>query len=72
MILTGEKNGLSAVSKTVGYTVAIAAKNVLNGKIKSRGVIGPFIREVYSSVGDELEKIGLFCKEYNTRLIPKL
>ena len=72
MLLTGEKNGLSAISKTVGYTVAIAAKNVLNGKITTKGVIGPFIKEVYSSVGDELEKIGLFCKEYKTRLIPKL
>lgn len=72
MILTGEKNGLSAVSKTVGYTVAIAAKNVLNGNIKTSGVIGPFIKEVYSSVGDELEKIGMFCKEYKTRMIPKL
>lgn len=72
MILTGEKNGISAVSKTVGYTVAIAAKNVLIGKIKTVGVIGPFIQEVYSSVGDELEKIGLFCKEYKTKMIPKI
>jgi saccharopine dehydrogenase-like NADP-dependent oxidoreductase len=72
MILTGEKNGLSAVSKTVGYTVAIAAKNVLNGKIKTKGVIGPFMKDVYSSVGDELQKVGLFCKEYKTRLLPKL
>lgn len=72
MVVTGEKGGLSAVSKTVGYTVAIAASKVLEGVIKTKGVIGPFIPEVYNSVGDELERIGLFCREYRIHAMPKL
>ena len=72
MVVAGEREGLSAVSKTVGYTVAIAASKVLEGVIRTKGVIGPFIPEVYNSVGDELERIGLFCREYKIHAMPKL
>lgn len=72
MIVSGESKGLSAVSKTVGFTVAIAASKVLEGVIQTKGVIGPFIPEVYNSVGKELEKIGLFCTEYPIKVMPKL
>ena len=72
MVITGEKGGLSAVSKTVGYTCAIAAKNIINGLITSKGVIGPFEKDVYTSVGNELEKIGLLCQEFKVNIMPKL
>lgn len=42
MITNGKPDGLSAMAKTVGFTMAAASKLVLEDKIKIFGVKGPF------------------------------
>lgn len=39
--MIGEKHGQSAMSKTVGTPAAVGAQLILDGKIKSRGVVIP-------------------------------
>ncbi|KAF9466713.1 Saccharopine dehydrogenase-domain-containing protein [Collybia nuda] len=53
----------SAMARTVGLPVAFAALNVLDGKVKLRGVIGPGDPSVYKPVLEGLEKVGLGMKE---------
>jgi saccharopine dehydrogenase-like NADP-dependent oxidoreductase len=43
----GDDQTYTAMSKTVGLPVAIAALQILNGKIKSPGVQLPISKEVY-------------------------
>jgi saccharopine dehydrogenase (NADP+, L-glutamate forming) len=52
----GIKNGHTSMSRTVGLPVAIAARLVLEGKIKLVGLQFPIIPEVYEPILDELEK----------------
>lgn len=47
LIMIGEKNGLSAMSKTVSYPSAIGAQLILDGKIKGVGILIPTEKEVY-------------------------
>ena len=51
------------MSDTVGLPLGIAAKMILNDKIKMRGVILPTEKEIYSSVLPELESYGVKFKE---------
>tara|TARA_B100001094_G_C18102019_1_gene756289 strand:+ start:54 stop:1388 length:1335 start_codon:yes stop_codon:yes gene_type:complete len=59
----GKDSALTAMSDTVGLPLAIAAKMILNDKIKMRGVILPTEKEIYSSVLPELESYGVKFKE---------
>ena len=59
----GKDSVLTAMSDTVGLPLGIAAKMILNDKIKMRGVILPTEKEVYSSVLPELESYGVKFKE---------
>jgi alpha-aminoadipic semialdehyde synthase len=49
----------SAMARTVGLPVAFAALDVLDGKVKMRGVTGPGQKEVYENVLTRLEEVGL-------------
>jgi alpha-aminoadipic semialdehyde synthase len=49
----------SAMAVTVGKTLAFAALRVLDGKVKSRGVTGPYEKEVWEGVLDDLEEVGV-------------
>jgi saccharopine dehydrogenase-like NADP-dependent oxidoreductase len=49
----------TAISRTVGLPAAIGAKLILNGDIKTRGVILPIEKEVYEPILMELEELGL-------------
>ena len=53
----------SAMARTVGIPVAIAALNVLDGKVHLRGVVGPTHRSIYEPVLSGLEEAGLGMKE---------
>ncbi len=55
----GENSVHTAMSKTVGLPVAIAAKLVLQDKIRLRGVHIPIHREIYEPVMKELEDHGI-------------
>lgn len=53
----------SAMSLTVGKTLAFAALRVLDGHVKARGVVGPYDREVWEGVLDDLEEVGIKVEE---------
>ncbi|RPJ41461.1 MAG: saccharopine dehydrogenase, partial [Candidatus Latescibacterota bacterium] len=59
----GIPGGDSAMSRTVGYPAAIAARFLLEGKIKGSGVQIPVSPAIYEPVLDELERLGIRCEE---------
>ena len=48
MVSLGENQTYTAMAKTVGLPVAIAALKILNGEIKTPGVQRPITKEVYN------------------------
>lgn len=56
------------MAKTVGLPVGIAAKLILNGTIKTRGLHIPTIKEIYNPVLDELEERGIVFNEKQVAL----
>ncbi len=63
MVATGENQTYTAMAKTVGLPVAIAALKILNGEIKTPGVQRPITKEVYTPILKELEEYGIIFKE---------
>ncbi|KAJ6584864.1 Saccharopine dehydrogenase-domain-containing protein [Mycena capillaripes] len=53
----------TAMARTVGLPVAIAALNVLDGKVAIRGVAGPTDPSIFKPVLRGLEEVGLGMKE---------
>lgn len=64
LIVKGEDEVLTAMAKTVGLPMAIAAKLILQGKIKARGVQIPLAPELYLPILDELSQYGISFKEH--------
>ncbi|KAL7421814.1 hypothetical protein Q5752_003585 [Cryptotrichosporon argae] len=54
---------VSAMSTTVGATLALAALRVLDGGVRARGVVGPYKRDVWGWVLDALEERGVRVEE---------
>ena len=63
MFYIGKDNKFTAMSDTVGLPLGIAAKLLLSGKIKGRGVKLPIEREIYLPVLSELEQLGITFEE---------
>lgn len=63
MVCLGDDQTYTAMAKTVGLPVAIAALLILNGKIKTIGVQLPIKEEVYLPILKELEEYGVIFKE---------
>lgn len=63
MVCIGENQTYTAMAKTVGLPVAIAALQILNGKITTPGVQLPITREVYVPILEELETYGIIFNE---------
>jgi saccharopine dehydrogenase-like NADP-dependent oxidoreductase len=63
MVSLGENQTYTAMAKTVGLPVAIAALKILNGEIKTPGVQRPITKEVYTPILKELENYGIIFKE---------
>ncbi len=59
----GIPHGDTAMSRTVGLPAAIAATLILQGKIKHAGVHIPVSPIIYEPALDELEKLGIVCRE---------
>jgi saccharopine dehydrogenase-like NADP-dependent oxidoreductase len=59
LILIGEDNYKTAMAKTVGLPLGIAAKLILNGTIKLKGLHIPVLKEIYEPVMKELEENGI-------------
>jgi saccharopine dehydrogenase-like NADP-dependent oxidoreductase len=59
LIVKGENSLRTAMAKTVGLPLGIAAKLILNGKIKLTGLQIPTHKEIYEPVLKELEANGI-------------
>jgi saccharopine dehydrogenase-like NADP-dependent oxidoreductase len=63
LAVTGTDETNTAMAKTVGLPLAIAAKLLLEGKITSRGVVIPVTREFYEPILQELHGLGIRVEE---------
>jgi len=63
LVVKGENNLQTAMAKTVGLPLGIAAKLILTGKIKLNGLYIPIIKEIYKPVLKELEAEGIRFEE---------
>ncbi|WP_166385832.1 MULTISPECIES: saccharopine dehydrogenase family protein [unclassified Polaribacter] len=59
LVVIGENQTYTAMAKTVGLPVAIAALKILKGEIKTPGVLLPITKEVYEPILKELEIYGI-------------
>jgi saccharopine dehydrogenase (NADP+, L-glutamate forming) len=59
LVVKGEDAVHTAMAKTVGLPLAIAVKNILNGKITRKGVFIPIYPDVYEIVLRDLEEKGI-------------
>ena len=64
MVCLGDDQTYTAMAKTVGLPVAIAALKILNGEITTAGVQLPISKEVYEPILKELEEYGVLFKEF--------
>jgi saccharopine dehydrogenase-like NADP-dependent oxidoreductase len=63
LMVKGEDNSHTAMAKTVGLPLGIAARLVLEGKITETGLHIPIIAAIYEPVLKELEKQGISFNE---------
>lgn len=63
MVALGKDQTYTAMAKTVGLPVAIAALQILNGKITKHGVQIPLDKEVYGPILEELRNFDIEFKE---------
>ena len=63
LVVKGDDHIHTAMAKTVGLPLGIAAKLILNGLITTTGIQIPIIKEIYNPVLDELKKYGIEFKE---------
>jgi hypothetical protein len=59
LVVKGDDTVHTAMAKTVGLPLAIAALLILDGKLKSRGVQLPVIEEMYVPILEELKSLGI-------------
>jgi len=59
LVVVGDDNIHTAMAKTVGLPLAIAAIKILDGAIKLRGLHIPIVPEIYEVVMSELERLGV-------------
>ena len=63
LIVKGEDSLRTAMAKTVGLPLGIAAKLILEDKIHLTGVHMPILKELYEPVLSELEKFNIIFRE---------
>ncbi len=56
------------MARTVSLPAAVGARNILEGKMDMTGVYIPVQPAVYKPILDELEQLGIDCKEKTTIL----
>ncbi|MCH2215182.1 MAG: saccharopine dehydrogenase NADP-binding domain-containing protein [Flavobacteriales bacterium] len=59
LVVIGDESPRTAMAKTVGLPVAMAARLVLSGEFKEPGVHIPTIPELYNPILNELEQYGI-------------
>ena len=63
LVARGEDAVHTAMAKTVGLPLGIAARLLLQGKLKSTGVVIPVHAEFYTPVLQELKTLGIELTE---------
>ncbi len=63
LIVKGENNLHTAMAKTVGLPLGIAAKLILDGTITTRGLNIPIVKDIYEPVLKELEQYDIKFNE---------
>ncbi len=69
LLVKGENSILTAMSKTVGLPAAIAALQILNNKIKLKGVQIPVHASIYDPVLEALKNFRINFKENLTEIV---
>jgi saccharopine dehydrogenase-like NADP-dependent oxidoreductase len=64
MVVKGEDQTYTAMAKTVGLPVAIAALKIIKREINTPGVQIPITKEVYRPILDELKNYNILFKEH--------
>ena len=59
----GVPGGFSSMARTVGYPAAIGVRLLLEGRIRTAGVLIPILPEIYGPVLDELAGLGIAFEE---------
>ncbi|MRX27065.1 saccharopine dehydrogenase C-terminal domain-containing protein [Kangiella sp. HZ709] len=59
----GDASGYSAMSKTVGYPVAIASQLMLDGLYSRQGLQLPVTKDIYEPILAQLSQEGIICEE---------
>lgn len=68
LVLNGEDDVHTAMAKTVGLPLGVAAKLILNGTIAVKGLHIPVAKEIYEPVLKELEAHGIIFNESRQEL----
>lgn len=68
LVLEGEDDHRTAMAKTVGLPLGIAARLILNGQITAKGLHIPVIPEIYNPVLNDLAGQGIRFTEQNKEL----
>ena len=63
LIAFGDPDGETAMSKTVGFPLALAAQLILNKTISVKGVLAPILPEIYNPVLSQLRDMGITFTE---------
>ena len=63
LVVKGDDTVSTAMAKTVGWPLGIAATNLLKGKIRMTGVQLPVHEEIYTPILNELHQMGISFKE---------
>lgn len=63
LVVLGEDSENTAMAKTVGLPLAVAAKLVLTNRLKLSGMFIPNVKEIYEPVLNELETYGIAFHE---------
>jgi hypothetical protein len=63
LLLEGKDELHTAMARTVGLPLGIAAKLILNGNIRMKGLHIPILPSIYQPVLDELEQLGIHFQE---------
>ena len=64
MAYIGKDSTITAMSDTVGLPLGIATKMLLNGSIKTRGVVLPLDKQIYDPILKELKQYGIDFLEH--------
>ena len=62
-VVIGDDENNTAMAKTVGLPIGIAAKQILQGNIKAKGVCLPMEANIYEPILKELEDYGIHFVE---------